>query len=414
MRSTVPSRRPGGGVDAEGDGGGDGEGDGDSEAGVPGFLWWRSLPENEGCAGTPRAAAAGGATVAARMRVLREMERLAAKAADSVDELRHRLLTYRAGDLWFPAGGIAKQDTDIPPVITLLLLGFAGVGKSSLVNLMYSVLGRSCFVPFAHTSAPAGKGGRTLSLEEHNVLRSMKNGFCVFDSPGLDYARISDSMDEVSQWVEEGVRHRQLCQGPSTSSLAGPFPSSPASTSSSSSAAGNRFLRRRVNCAVIVASLSELHQSLASGHLQPLDSTRQLFHNPSIRETCNDAPILILTHGDQLTAEERIDTRAAVCEYLGVAEAAGVYDIPCYNEHGVLADEFDPVTAYAVAEAVYRSLVVADRSHPPKPGLKDWLLAALSWLMCALSAFFAFLSCCCSKLAKMNRLPKEELRLKWW
>ncbi|XP_020583482.1 uncharacterized protein LOC110026736 [Phalaenopsis equestris] len=394
MRTTIPLQRP--------SGGGEADGDGDSEAGVPCFCWWRSLPEYEGGGGleTPKASSARNAT--ARMRVVREMERLAAAASESIDELRHRLLTYKAGDLWFPAGGIAKQDTDIPPVITLLLLGFAGVGKSSLVNLMYSVLGRSGFVPFAHTSSPAGKEGRTLNLEEHNVLRSMKYGFCVFDSPGLDYERMSESFDEVSHWVEDGVRHRQLCHVSSSSSSSfASFPST--STSTSSAAAGNRFMRRRVNCAVVVANLSEIHRSLISGHLQCLDATRQLFHHPSIRESCNDAPILILTHGDELTEDERIDTRVALCEYLGAAETAGVYDVPCLNDHGVHIDEFDPVTAYAIAEAVYRALVVADRCHPPKPGFRDWLLVALSWAMCALSAFFAFLSCCCSKLAKLNR-----------
>ncbi|PKU86768.1 uncharacterized protein LOC110104421 [Dendrobium catenatum] len=397
MRSTVQLQRPGGG-------GGEADGDGDSEPGVPCFCWWRSLPEYEAGAGLETPKAANTRTATARMRVVRELERLAAAASESIDELRHRLLTYKAGDLWFPAGGITKQDTDIPPVITLLLLGFAGVGKSSLVNLMYSVLGRSGFVPFAHTSSPAGKEGRTLNLEEHNVLRSMKSGFCVFDSPGLDYDHISEGFDEVSHWVEDGVRHRQLCHmSPSSSSSSFPsFPSTSTSTSSSA-AAGNRFMRRRVNCAFVVANLSELHSSLASGHLQPLDATRQLFHHPSIRESCNDAPILILTHGDELTEDERIDTRVALCDYLGVAETSGVYDIPCLNEHGVHIDEFEPVTAYAVAEAVYRALVVADRCHPPKPGLKDWLLVALSWAMCALSAFFAFLSCFCSKLAKLNR-----------
>lgn len=307
MRNTVPLQRSGGGGDADGDG--------DSEAGVSCSCWWRLLPEYEAGAGleTPKAAPRN---ATARLRVVREMERLAAAASESIDELRHRLLTYKAGDLWFPAGGIAKQDTDIPPVITLLLLGYAGVGKSSLVNLMYSVLGRSGFVPFAHTVSPAGeflvfkrrflcistvlkfsslvlnfcflgKEGRTLNLEEHNVLRSMKSGFCVFDSPGLDYDRMSEGFDEVSHWVEDGVRHRQLCHvSTSSSSSFASFPSTSTSTSSLAKA-GNRFMRRRVNCAVVVASLSELHRSLVSGHLQPLDAIRQLFHHPSIRESCS-------------------------------------------------------------------------------------------------------------------------------
>lgn len=42
---------------------------------------------------------------------------------------------------------------DIPPVNTILLVGFHNAGKSSLVNLMYSVLGRSGLVPFAKTTS---------------------------------------------------------------------------------------------------------------------------------------------------------------------------------------------------------------------------------------------------------------------
>lgn len=120
----------------------------------------------------------------------------------------------------------------------------------------------------------------------------------------------------------------------------------------------------------------------------------------------DDNPILVLTHGDELTAEERINTRVQVCEYLGVSETVGVYDVACANEHGALVDEADPVTAYAMAEAAYRALLVADRGHPPKPNVKDWLILVLSWAMCTLSAFFAFLSASCSKMAKASREQK--------
>lgn len=101
----------------------------------------------------PELTDAGGPPSSAKLKVLKEMERLALLANESLDELRHRLFTYKAGDFWFPAGGISKEETDIPPAITVLVLGFAGTGKSSLVNLMYSVFGRSGFVPFAQTSS---------------------------------------------------------------------------------------------------------------------------------------------------------------------------------------------------------------------------------------------------------------------
>lgn len=93
-----------------------------------------------------------------RMRVVRELERLALVATHShhegLNELRHKLHMYRSGDFWMPIGGITKENMDIPPLATILLVGFSASGKTSLVNLMYSVLGRSGLVPFAQTSPP--------------------------------------------------------------------------------------------------------------------------------------------------------------------------------------------------------------------------------------------------------------------
>lgn len=42
---------------------------------------------------------------------------------------------------------------EIPPMITILLVGLSASGKSSLINYMYSVLGRSGLIPFAQTSS---------------------------------------------------------------------------------------------------------------------------------------------------------------------------------------------------------------------------------------------------------------------
>lgn len=114
------------------------------------FYWWKSLQEfdengnfkiNE-----------MNSPLTPRMRVVREMERLAFVSVEGFDDFRHKLLSYRAGDLWLPVGGIKKEEMDIPPVITVLLAGMKGSGKSSLINLMYSVLGRSGLIPFAQTS----------------------------------------------------------------------------------------------------------------------------------------------------------------------------------------------------------------------------------------------------------------------
>ena len=120
-----------------------------------------------------------------------------------------------------------------------------------------------------------------------------------------------------------------------------------------------------------------------------------------------------MTHGDELTPEERIEGRIRICEHLGISETAGVYDVVCLNEHGPLVDEMDPVTAYSVSESIYRALLIADRCHPPKPSMMDWLAVAVSWAMSSLSAFFAFLACLCSKAAMAsNNSRQHKVRLR--
>ena len=112
----------------------------------------------------------------------------------------------------------------------------------------------------------------------------------------------------------------------------------------------------------------------------------------------DENPILILTHGDKLSTEERIDSRLKICQHLGVSETSGVYDIVCLTEFGFLADESDPITAYALCEAVYRALLISDRSHLPKKNFQDRAFLCLSWLVCLLGAFFSLLGHIFSKV----------------
>lgn len=117
---------------------------------IAGHCWWRSAAKFDECANL---GIQNLSKVTPRLKVLREMERLALVAPEGLDELRQKLFNYRCGDFWVPTGGIKKEEMDIPPLNTILLVGFHNAGKSSLVNLMYSVLGRSGLIPFAETSS---------------------------------------------------------------------------------------------------------------------------------------------------------------------------------------------------------------------------------------------------------------------
>lgn len=105
-----------------------------------------------------------------------------------------------------PSDGRNQQGRNAGP--TILLVGIVGTGKSSLAHLMYSVFCRSGLIPFAQTSRNSSDC-RTMYLEEHNVRRSTRTGFCVFDSRGVEYDRMSESLNDVWEWMEDGVHHRQ-------------------------------------------------------------------------------------------------------------------------------------------------------------------------------------------------------------
>lgn len=118
----------------------------------------------------------------------------------------------------------------------------------------------------------------------------------------------------------------------------------------------------------------------------------------------DEKPLLILTHGDMLSTEERLEGRLKLCESLDISESTGVYDIVCLTEYGFLEEESDPISAYALTEAIYRALLISDRTHVPKKTPLDWLTLVLAWLLCFIGAVFAFLADVCSKLGNANKL----------
>ncbi|XP_042047536.1 uncharacterized protein LOC121793570 [Salvia splendens] len=341
-------------------------------------YWWKSLQEfDENGNFKAEMNSSHISNLTPRMRVVREMERLAFVSVEGFDEFRHKLQSYRAGDLWLPVGGIKKEDIDIPPVITILLTGLNGSGKSSLINLMYSVLGRSGLIPFAQTSGESSSY-TTMFLEEHNVLRSPRSGLCVYDTRGFDHILIDEGLDEVSTWMSDGVRHNQPCYrlGDDRKFMR------------SNSA---RYVKRRVNCVMVVADLLQIHQAFNSGDFKSIEALKSLFHLDCIKNL-NENPILILTHGDVLSPKDRIGARLKICEYLGIPETSGAYDVACLTEKGILVEDCDPVTAFALTEAVYRALLQSDRSHLPKRKFVDLIIMFLLWIMSCIATFFAFLA----------------------
>ncbi|XP_039042967.1 uncharacterized protein LOC120182011 [Hibiscus syriacus] len=367
----------------------------DCESCTLAYCWWQTAAKFDECLKL-KLDFPNVSILTPRLRLLRELERLALIAPDGLNELRHKLIGYRSGDFWVPTGGITKEDMDIPPVNTILLVGFSGSGKSSLINLMYSILGRSGLIPFARTSS-GSSGYTTMYLEEHNVLRSMQSGFCVYDSRGFDYGRTREALDELSCWMSEGIHHNQPCFSYGDCMTTTTMMVDDAENVGMRSSA--QFVQRQVNCVMIVANIAHIYKAFKAGDLKPLEATRQLFCSPALRKS-NENPLLILTHSDLLSTEERIDGRLKICECLRISETNGVYDILCLNEYGFPVEESDPVSAYALTEAVYRALLISDRGHYPKKKFWDVALSALLWLLRFIGFCFSFLADVFSNLGR--------------
>lgn len=116
-----------------------------------------------------------------------------------------------------------------------------------------------------------------MSMEEHNVLRSMRSGFCVYDTWGFDYDQADECVKEFSEWVTDGVHHKQVCEQPGNSELREEELGVPSFRSFS------KFAKRRVNCVMVVANVSEICKASKAGDKKPLEAIKALFCSPALR-----------------------------------------------------------------------------------------------------------------------------------
>lgn len=115
----------------------------------------------------------------------------------------------------------------------------------------------------------------TMFLEEHNVVRSMRAGFCVYDSRGFDYDdRGDETLCELNQWTVEGVKHNQPCSRSRDESR---------NVSLGATTTSRKFAKRQVNCAMVVANMAYLYERLKAGDSKTLESTRDMFSFPGLK-----------------------------------------------------------------------------------------------------------------------------------
>lgn len=117
----------------------------------------------------------------------------------------------------------------------------------------------------------------------------MRSGFCVYDSRGYDYDRLSEGLEELSFFMGEGVHHNQLCL------RSVDYASTKNDVDVFSSRSSSKFVQRRVNCAMVVVDMAEFYKAFKAKDSKPLEATRQLFCAPELRK-CSKFSFFIIIY----------------------------------------------------------------------------------------------------------------------
>lgn len=116
-------------------------------------------------------------------------------------------------------------------------------------------------------------------MEEHNVLRSTRSGFCVYDTRGFDYNHVDEALAQLSEWMTEGVRHNQLCLRQRDHLI------NRDELEIHSSRSCAMYANRRVNCVMMVVNVEEIREAVKVGDKKPLEALRQLFALPASKKS---------------------------------------------------------------------------------------------------------------------------------
>lgn len=124
-------------------------------------------------------------------------------------------------------------------------------------------------------------------MKEHNVLRSMQSGFCVYDSRGFDYDEMGENLEELSSWMTDGVHHNQLCLRLRDDAL-----NINDDTENQTMNSSSKFVKRRVNYAMVVANIAEIYRASKAGDFKPLEAIRELLCCPVLKKSSKSYIIL--------------------------------------------------------------------------------------------------------------------------
>ncbi|XP_068323746.1 uncharacterized protein [Pyrus communis] len=302
-----------------------------------------------------------------------------------LEEAKSKILSYRPGAWIDRVGSVKPRNYDVPKTTTLLLVGPKGSGKSSLVNRISKVFEDDEFASErAQVSYNSSVGEGTFFLHGYMIPRC-SSSFCLYDTRSLS----DNSLENIiilKHWMENGVRHGELVMRDSDSQSL--------RKTMMYKARDDGYLSseiRSVNFVIFVVNGLSVLKSMEGDEDAETRYTEMIASafNSGYLAFKDDKPLLVVTHGDLLSLDERARVRVHLGELLGIPPTTQIFDIP--------VESSDPVTKLTIVDMIRYSLEHAEKNLPRRRKVDT-----LSLLPCMLLLIFLSIA---TNIWSMNHLP---------
>lgn len=266
----------------------------------------------------------------------------------SLQHYKDAILRRRPGDWIEEVGGLTKADYDVPEVITLLLVGPRGSGKSSLINRITRVFEEDKFgVDRAQVSNNLSVTNGSCFLQEYMIPRNSKS-LCFYDSRSLSTCK-SENFSILNGWMTQGVSHGRMVIRDSDTVLMKEKIKAMARQHQ------NCFCQTRfVNFVIFVVDGVSVLKSMDGKDGEYSEMLIENFNYPYLSFK-DDKPAVVITRGDELSFHERAQVRTHLGDILGIPPSKQIFDIP---------DSSDYNTELAIVDMLRYSIEHADRNLP--------------------------------------------------
>ncbi|MCO5571711.1 hypothetical protein L7F22_025458 [Adiantum nelumboides] len=291
-------------------------------------------------------------------RIQLQTKALQENSEQNLEDMRKKIKGYRSGDGIHLVGGIRSAGFAIPEVTTLLVVGFSGAGKSCLINNMIRVVDNLAD-GFDRAQTYVDTENGSLFLQEYNLSSSAKN-FCVFDSRGFSRTNACEDLDGIKAWMSNGICHGEaVCRPSDTKTVR------EALEGRGRQGHSDCTVRRRVDFVIFVVDAFTVSRFRESHDVAALENLAMLYKSPFLSFK-DDVAVVVMTHGDKLTSQDRVLTRIFIGELLGVSPVDQIFDISCFTERSVHPGDVDTVNDLILLNMLKFSLERADKNLPYK------------------------------------------------